>query len=296
MKTDRQQSWSANASWLSGLALIACTAGLILAADLALASRRPDARERAYAAKARAHSQQGASATAPTDIPPRGWWEIARRTYEEVNRDRVQAVAAGVTFYSLLALFPALTAFVSLYGLVNDPASIGDHIATLDAFLPTGATEFLRDQITRISGGGSATLGFAFFISLGAALWSANAGVKALFDALNVAYGEDEKRGFLKLNAISLAFTAGIIAFLLIALGAIAAIPIILDYVYLGVASEWLISIGRWPVLFIVLVIGLGILYRFGMGGGGTFPNLDIRGNTSRTDGCAIRPVVGVKI
>jgi membrane protein len=264
MKTERRQSSSTNLSWLSGLALIAGTAGLILAADLALAGRRPDARERAYAAKARPRSQQGASAAAPNDIPPRGWWEIARRTYEEVNRDRVQAVAAGVTFYSLLALFPALTAFVSLYGLVNDPASISDHIATLDAFLPIGATEFLRDQIARISGGGSATLGFAFFISLGAALWSANAGVKALFDALNVAYGEDEKRSFVKLNAISLAFTAGIIAFLLIALGAIAAIPIILDYVYLGAASEWLISIGRWPVLFIVLVIGLGILYRFG--------------------------------
>jgi membrane protein len=264
MKTDRRQSWSANPSWLSGLALIAGTAGLIVAADLALGRRRPDARERAYTAKARPRSQQGASAAAPTEIPPRGWWEIARRTYEEVDRDRVQAVAAGVTFYSLLALFPALTAFVSLYGLVNDPASIGDHIAALDAFLPTGAPEFLKDQIARISGGGSATLGLAFFISLAVALWSANAGVKALFDALNVAYGEDEKRGFLKLNAISLALTAGIIAFLLLALGAIAAIPIVLDYVYLGAASEWLISIGRWPVLFIVLVIGLGIIYRFG--------------------------------
>lgn len=256
MKTEPRQSWSTNASWLSGLALIAGTAGLILAAGLALGRRRPDARERAYTAKARPRSQQGASAAAPTEIPPRGWWEIARRTYEEVNRDRVEAVAAGVTFYSLLALFPALTAFVSLYGLVNDPASIGDHIAALDDFLPTGATEFLKDQIARISGGGSATLGLAFFISLAVALWSANAGAKALFDALNVAYGEDEKRGFLKLNAISLALTAGIIAFLLLALGAIAAIPIVLDHVNLGAASEWLISIGRWPVLFIVLVIG----------------------------------------
>ena len=89
-------------------------------------------------------------------------------------------------------------------------------------------------------------------------------GVKALFDALNVAYGEDEKRGFFKLNAVSLAFTVGIIVFLLIALGSIAAIPIVLDYVYLGSAAEWLITLGRWPLLLVVLIIGLGILYRFG--------------------------------
>ncbi len=224
-----------------------------------------DSREREFAAKSRSRSEEGgASASAPTQIPSAGWWEIVRRTYTEANRDRVQAVAAGVTFYSLLALFPALTAFVSLYGLVNDPASIGEQLSRLNAFLPTGATEFLRDQISRISTGSSTTLGFAFFISVGVALWSANAGVKALFDALNVAYGEDEKRSFIELNAVSLAFTAGMIAFLLVALGAIAAIPIILDYVYLGSASEWLISLGRWPLLLVALVVGLSVLYRFG--------------------------------
>lgn len=249
---------------LDGLAFVAGIVGLLVALNLTFGGRDVDARERQFAAQSRSRSQEGVSASAPTQIPPGGWWEIVRRTYAEVNRDRVQAVAAGVTFYSLLALFPALTAFVSLYGLVNDPASIGEQLSRLNAFLPTGATEFLRDQISRISTGSSTTLGFAFFISVGVALWSANAGVKALFDALNVAYGEDEKRSFIKLNAVSLAFTAGIIAFLLVALGAIAAIPIILDYVYLGPASEWLISLGRWPLLLIALVLGLSVLYRFG--------------------------------
>lgn len=258
------ETGGAASRWMSVLAFAVGAAGVCLALNLAIRGGRPDARERKFAAKSRSRSEEGRAASAPTQIPPRGWWEIARRTYEEMNRDRVQAVAAGVTFYSLLALFPALTALVSLYGLVSDPASIAGQLENLDAFLPTGTTAFLAEQIARISTGNGATLGFAFFISLGAALWSANAGVKALFDALNVAYGEDEKRGFFKLNAISLVFTAGIIGFLLIALGAIAAIPIMLDYLFLGSASEWLISIGRWPVLFVVLVIGLGILYRFG--------------------------------
>ena len=238
--------------------------GIVGAVALAVGRPRADRRERKYAAKAEGRSAAGVAASAPTQIPGRGWREILARTYSEVNRDRVQAVAAGVTFYSLLALFPALTAFVSLYALFNDPGAIAGHLRGLDAFLPAGATDFLTDQVTRIGGGNGATLGLAFFFSLAMALWSANAGVKALFDALNVAYGEDEKRGFLRLNAVSLAFTAGILAFLLISLGAIAAIPIILDYVYLASASEWLISVGRWPLLFIALVVGLGILYRFG--------------------------------
>ena len=134
----------------------------------------------------------------------------------------------------------------------------------LDGFLPAGAIDFLRDEVARIRGSGGATLGMAFFISLAVAIWSANTGVKALFDALNVAYGEDEKRGFFKLNAISLAFTVGILLFLLTALGAIAVLPVALDYLYLGPFSEWLISVGRWPVLFIVLMAALAILYRLG--------------------------------
>ncbi|WP_187640083.1 YihY/virulence factor BrkB family protein [Bosea sp. F3-2] len=264
MKTERPGEYRIVFGWREWLALVSGSIGLSIALHLAFGGHRPDARERRFAAKSANRSGAGALASTPTEIPPRGWWEITRRAYAEVDRDRVLAVAAGVTFYGLLALFPALTAFVSLYGLVADPVSIGGQLAMFNAFLPSGATDFLADQVSRISAGGTTTLGFAFLISLGAALWSANAGVKALFDALNVAYGEDEKRGFLKLNAISLAFTAGILAFLLIALGAVAAIPVILNFVYLGAASAWLISIGRWPVLFAVLIIALAILYRLG--------------------------------
>jgi len=222
------------------------------------------ARDKEYEAKAAHRSQEGAAADTPVKIPFAGWMDIFRRTYHEVDRDRVRAVAAGVTFYALLALFPALTAFVSIYGLVAEPGTIGEQLALVDGFLPGGSTDFLRDQISRIAEAGDTKLGFAFLLSLGLAIWSANAGVKAIFDALNVAYGEDEKRGFVKLNLISLGFTVAILAFLLLALGAIAAIPILLDYVALGRAAEWLISLSRWPILIVVLMLALSALYRFG--------------------------------
>lgn len=206
----------------------------------------------------------GSDADAPTEIPPRGWRDILWRTYGEVSRDRVLAVAAGVTFYGLLAIFPAITAFVSLYGLVADPGTVAEQLSAAEGMLPGGAIEIIRDQIVRISTGNETKLGFAFVLGLGISAWSANAGVKAVFDALNVAYGEEEKRSFIRLNLTSLVFTLGILVFAVLAIGAVAAIPVVLDYLYLGDVAEWLIWLGRWPVLVAIMMIGLAALYRFG--------------------------------
>ncbi len=208
--------------------------------------------------------REGGDAKTPTEIPPGGWAAIIRRTYDEVGKDRVLAVAAGVTFYGLLALFPAITAFVSLYGIIADRATVAGQLAMAEGLLPAGALEVLRDQITRIATGNDAKLGVAFLISLGLSAWSANAGVKALFDALNVAYGEDEKRNFLRLNLTTLGFTLAILLFAMLALGAIAVVPVLLNFLYLGPAAEWLLWLGRWPALIVVLMLGLSALYRFG--------------------------------
>lgn len=235
----------------------AAALGVGIASMLMLSSLQgggKSARVEEFEKKTAHRSQEGSSADTPQHIPARGWWEIARRTYHEVERDRVRAVAAGVTFYALLALFPALTALVSIYGLISDPSTIAEHVAVVDGFMPSGAGDFLREQIGRIVQGGEAKLGFAFAISLSLAIWSANAGVKAIFDALNVAYGEDEKRGFIKLNAVSLAFTVGILAFVILAIAGVAAIPVLLDYLYLGSAAEWLIAVARWPILILLLI------------------------------------------
>ena len=207
---------------------------------------------------------RGREATSPTEIPARGWKDILWRVYEEMNKDRILAVAAGVTFYGLLALFPAIAALVAIYGLFADPTTIQDHLNLLSGVLPGGALEVISEQVKRITSKGSGTLGFAFFSGLAISLWSANAGMKAMFDALNVAYGEEEKRGFIALNLLSLAFTLGMILFVLVAIGAIVVVPILLNSIGLGTGTEWIISVARWPLLLGAVVLVLAILSRYG--------------------------------
>lgn len=213
---------------------------------------------------AAAEKGRGRDADTPTEIPARGWKDILWRTYEEFNKDRIMSVAAGVTYYALLALFPAIAALVSIYGLFADPGTIQDHLNTLAGILPGGALDIIREQVIRIASQGSGTLGFGFIFGLGLSLWSANAGMKAIFDALNIVYGEEEKRSFIKLNMLSLFFTLSAIAFILVALVGIIVLPIVLNFIGLGSGTEWLVSLARWPILLIGVVFGLSLIYRFG--------------------------------
>jgi membrane protein len=186
------------------------------------------------------------------------------RTYAEIQDDRLVAVAAGVVFYALLAIFPAITAIVSLYGLFTDAATINDHLSLAAGFLPQGALDIIKDQVTRITSKGDAKLGLAFIFGLGLALWSANAGMKAIIDALNVVYDETEKRGFIKLNLISLTMTLAAILSLLMAIASVVVLPLVLGYLGLGAVGEMLLRTLRWPALFLLIIIGLAVLYRFG--------------------------------
>src|SRR3984957_5625624 len=154
---------------------------------------------------------RGRHAESPWQIPFKGWKDIFWRTYRQIGEDRLLAVAAGVVFYGLLAVFPAVTAFVSLYGLFASASAVSDHLSMAAGILPEGAVDILREQIDRLAAKGDAKLSFAFIFGLAVALWSANAGMKAIMDALNVVYEEKEKRGFIKLNLVSLAFTLGAI-------------------------------------------------------------------------------------
>ncbi len=208
--------------------------------------------------------KRGRSADTPGEIPARGWGDILLRTWRAFEEDRILLVAAGVTFYAMLALVPALAAFLSLYGLFSDASRVAGQIDDLSGLLPGGALEILRDQATRIASQGGGTLSLAFFTTLAVSLWSANAGVKAIFDALNVAYDEREKRGFVALNAQSLLLTLGAIAFLILALAGLAVVPLLLATVGLGPLTGALITWGRWPLLLVAILGALAVLYRFG--------------------------------
>ncbi len=183
-----------------------------------------------------------ASAASPSEIPARGWKDILLRAYANISKHRILALAAGMTYYSILAIFPAIAALVAIYGLFSDPSTIARHLDQLGGFLPGGAIDVARDQLTRVASKGSQTLGLTFLIGLVTSLWSANAAMKSLFDTLNIVHGEEEKRGFVKLNAISLGFTIGGVLFIIAALGSIVVIPVILNYVGLSNAPATCLS------------------------------------------------------
>jgi membrane protein len=213
----------------------------------------------------RAHERgRGRQADSPFQIPWRGWKDILWRTCRQIGEDRLLAVAAGVVFYGLLALFPALTAIVSLYGLFANAATINDHLTMAAGILPGGAIDIIREQAVRLASKGDAKLGFGFIVGLDIALWSANAGMKAIIDALNVVYEEKEKRGFVKLNLISLAFTLAAIAALLLALGAVVVLPLLLAWLGFATLTASLVQYARWPVLLVLVIVGLALIYRFG--------------------------------
>ncbi|WP_375408602.1 YihY/virulence factor BrkB family protein [uncultured Methylobacterium sp.] len=207
--------------------------------------------------------ERGRTADAPHEITASGWKDIGYRVYLEFNKDRVLSVAGGVTFFTLLSLVPAIAALVSCYGLFADATVINGHLSAMQGVLPSGAVEIVGEQVKRIAQKSDGSLGLTFFTSLLLSLWSANAAVKAIFDALNVVYEEEEKRSFVMLNLRSLTFTVGALVFVILALGGIVVLPVVLNFFGLG-KGAWLIALLRWPALLIILLGGLALLYRYG--------------------------------
>ncbi|MEZ2126229.1 MULTISPECIES: YihY/virulence factor BrkB family protein [unclassified Sinorhizobium] len=207
---------------------------------------------------------RGRGADVPEEISVSGLRDVFWRVVHEVSDDRVTLIAAGVTFYLLLAVFPALAALVALYGLVADPITISDHLREMAGVLPPGAFDIFAEQIQALVQRRESTLGIAFFIGLVVALWSTHSGTLAIFDAMNVAYEEREKRSFIRLNLIALCFTlctmlcAAVMAIL------VAAIPVVLSYLWLGEWKEQLALILRWPILLVIVAAAVTAVYRFG--------------------------------
>ena len=202
-------------------------------------------------------------AAAPHQISAAGWRDILMRVLANIGQDNVSLMAAGVAFYALLSLAPGFTALVALYGLVADPAAVEAHVAALRGVMPPEAQRLVTDQLTEIVRDRSSTLGLGFLVSLVIALWSANAGTSALISALNVAYGEREKRGLLRYYGGTLLLTLSSAICGGIALLLIAVIPASLRWLPLGEAGRALIGILRWPVVLLLFAAVLALLYRY---------------------------------
>jgi membrane protein len=204
---------------------------------------------------------RGRLAPAPVHIPATGWRDIVWRTWLEVNRDKLPSVAAGVTFYTLLAIFPAVAAFVSLYGLFADVSVVREQLNDLAAFVPRDVLKLVGEQMMRLATRQNAGLSVALALSVFLSLWTANAGIAALFEGLNIAYGETEKRNFLMRRVTTLAFTAALVLFATAVTAVLVAVPIYLRR--LGLIDSWLAPF-RWVVLTLLAACGFAILYRFG--------------------------------
>jgi membrane protein len=205
---------------------------------------------------------RGRQAATPEQIPARGWKDILLRTRKEFAEDQIPLVSAGVTFYALLAMFPALGSFVALYGLFADVSEVRGHLQVLSAVLPAGVLTFLAGEMVRVSAAHEAGLSFAFIGGLALSIWSANGATKAMITAMNIAYDETEKRGFFRRTLISLGFTLGLLIFGISALAAIAAPPAIESF--LGPSAATVFRLSTWPVLLVAVGLGLAVLYRYG--------------------------------
>lgn len=209
-------------------------------------------------------SGRGRGAEIPEAIPLKGLKDVLWRVVHQVSKDRVTLIAAGVTFYLLLGLFPAISALVALYGLVADTSTMTEHLRELSGMLPPGAFDLIAERISSLSASRNSTLGLTFFASLSIALWSTHSATLAIFDAMNVAYNETEKRGLIRLNLVGLAFTICAMASAVLIIGLVAIIPLVLSFIWLDLFEEQMALIVRWPILFLIVAIATTAIYRFG--------------------------------
>jgi membrane protein len=234
---------------------------IALGAMLALWPRRKAAMDAPQGAALEAGRGRGANA--PLQFPAAGWRDVLWRTWREFNDDQIMSVAASVAFFAVLAIFPGMAAFVSLYGMVADVGEAQRRLAALAGVLPADSLTFIGAEMIRIAAIKHASLSVSFVVSFLLSIWSANAGVKALFGGLNIAYEERERRSFLRLNLISLAFTLALLAFLLAAMACVVLAPAAIGFLRLDPTSR-LLALLRWPLLLLAAMVVLSVIYRFG--------------------------------
>jgi membrane protein len=207
---------------------------------------------------------RGRAARRPRAVPWRGWKDILWRTWSGITDDHLLTLAGGVAFFALLAMVPALTAGVSSYALFADARAIQGQLNMFANIVPPTALDLVRDEIIRIVANSNGRLTLSFIGSLALSLWSANSGVKALFEALNIVYGEEEKRSIVQLNVFSMLLTICSIAAMLMIVTGVVVLPLVFSITgFLGIKLT-IIALLRWPAMLILAMVAFGVLYRYG--------------------------------
>jgi membrane protein len=229
-----------------------------------LADRHTNDRDdgRSRAARPTAAATDGRDASRPGEIPATGWKAVGARVVESLKLDHVSLLAAGIAFKALLALFPAIVAAISIWGLVADPEVITEQLEGLTTALPSGAGELLVGQMEQVASSDGSTLGLALVVSVLLALWSASGGMAGMVEGINAAYDEVDRRKFPVKRGLALGLTLLAIVGLLVTLGLIAVLPSLLGELGLGQTGELVVRLATWPLLALLAVFGLAWLYK----------------------------------
>ena len=208
-------------------------------------------------------ADRGRMARVPGQIDWTGWKDILWRVKDEVANDHVSLVAAGVAFYGLLAVFPAITALLGISGLLLDPSDVTAQIENIAAMLPASAADIVINQATAVAGSETGGLSISVVIGLSLALYSASKGVSSLMEGINVAYDETDQRGFISRTLLVLALTIFLMLGMIVGIGAVLVLPAILSFFQLGGVVGILISLGRWVLLMLGATVAFMVLFRF---------------------------------
>ncbi len=214
--------------------------------------------------KSAADERYGKSAEDPREVPLRGWWEVLKRVVDQVTKDHVAVVAAGVAFFSFLSIFPAIAAFVILYGLVADPATVTSQLEPVRDLVPKEVFDLLAGQLQQVSGAAGGALGFGLLVSLSFAIWSSAKGSSALLSAMDIAYNEPHREGLIRPRLTALGFTVAGLAFAIVAVGLLGVVPAAVALMSVPDPFAGILLGARWVLLGGIVLVGLGLLYRYG--------------------------------
>jgi membrane protein len=205
---------------------------------------------------------KGAAAT-PVDVPAQGWKDIIKQAWNDISERNIFLIAGGVTYATLLALFPALAALVAIYGLAMDPGQIEKQISALTGLLPQESTRLLSDELHQLVAASQGKLGIAAVLGMVFAIWSASRGMSGMITALDIAYGAPERRGFFKFNLVAVVLTLGTLISGLFIVALVAVLPAFVQILGVGSTTKWLVLALEWPLLIVFVMFGLAVLYRF---------------------------------
>jgi membrane protein len=209
------------------------------------------------------HDPHGRSATRPEEIPKRGWRDILLRVKDAISEKSLGLIAAGAAFYAFIAIPSGIAALISIYGLVADPVQVEKQAETMQGIMPKQAVDIVLEMLNSLLSQPSKALGVGLLVSLALALWSAASATTSIMTALNVAYNEREKRGFIAYYAEAMVMTLGAVLFIIISLALIAVLPAVIDFLPLGDFGKTLAAWLRWPVLVGLFMVALSIAYRY---------------------------------